>query len=134
MEETLKQARKACEAWKREADDQRLRAQLAEFEKSQAIKERDSALTQLAYVQLEMQMMQLGNVSSGGIDFMNHYQLEQLKRKLYSEIDKIEKQLQQNSGPMCARCGRHVNDKMSTNACSVCCPGGKTNGHFTAVS
>jgi hypothetical protein len=49
-EDGLRQARQACEAWKREADAHRTRAAQAETECRRVREERDAALAQLAAV------------------------------------------------------------------------------------
>ncbi|CDW52013.1 Zinc finger protein [Trichuris trichiura] len=132
LDECLLRTTKTCEVWKREAEEQRRRALIAEQEKLQAISERDDAFRQLACMQLEMQLIKAGNLptSSTSADSMNAYQLEELKNRLQVELEK----LQHNAGPMCARCGRHVNDRLPSVHCPVCTPSCKVGAGSPAMA
>ncbi|KFD72265.1 hypothetical protein M514_01320 [Trichuris suis] len=135
LDECLLRTTKTCEVWKREAEEQRRRALIAEQEKLQAISERDDAFRQLACMQLEMQLIKAGNLpASTSADAMNAYQLEELKNRLQVELEKVNRQLQHNAGPMCARCGRHVNDRLPSVHCPVCTPSCKVGAGSPAMA
>ncbi|KAL1236732.1 RING finger protein unkempt [Trichinella pseudospiralis] len=119
LDECLLRTANSCAAWKHEAEEQRRRAEIAEQEKLMAIKERDNALSQLASMQLEMQMLCSKRAAATlNPEVLNACQLEQMRNNLQLQLNKVNQQLQLNGGPMCARCGRHVNNSVP----SVNCP------------
>lgn len=135
IDECLLRTTKTCEVWKREAEEQRRRAQIAEQEKLQALTERDKVLNQLTRMQLEMQMLKSGALSCGiSTESMSIVQLEDLKSRLQVELEKVNRRLESSAGPMCARCGRHVNDRLPSVHCPVCTPSCKVGSSSSAIA
>lgn len=128
-EEGLKQARHACEAWKREAEEHKKRAMLAEIEKQQIAQERDTALRQLQAIKQEMgRITQRGNIASGPNALAEiPVGLDNTYNRLRKDFDRIENQFQTHlvGGPACGRCGRHVNSGIPNSGCPVCAPNSK---------
>jgi hypothetical protein len=125
-EDGLKQARQACEAWRREAELHKRKMQIVEAEKSQALQERDMALSQLQALRTEltrMRVTQQGGGEGGPIADPAYLRLR----------NELELQ-QRGSGPICGRCGRHVNGSSGNAGCPVCSPGNKTQQGFITSS
>ncbi|KRZ48985.1 RING finger protein unkempt -like protein, partial [Trichinella nativa] len=134
LDECLLRTANSCAAWKHEAEEQRRRAEIAEQEKLMAIKERDNALSQLASMQLEMQMLCSKRAAPTlNPEVLNACQLEQMRNNLQLQLNRVNQQLQLNGGPMCARCGRHVNNSVPSINCPVCSPSCKTGSNSSAV-
>lgn len=114
-EEGLKQARQACEAWKRDAEYYRHLAEIAESEKSKAILEKEQALMQLEYLKHEFRL------SKGG-DSQLPFEIPPLTSfnsfASYSPLESIDQPV---DGPVCARCGREKRSDVRNPSCPLCC-------------
>ncbi|KAM3725604.1 RING finger protein unkempt [Dirofilaria immitis] len=101
-EEGLKQARQACEAWKKDAEYYRRVAEQAEIDKSKALYERDQALLQLDLLKRELRVNTAIRPPSPIDSLQNFSSLGS-----FNLFVPIETDVQNESGgPVCARCGR----------------------------
>jgi len=96
-EDGLRQARQACDAWKRDAESHRRQAEQSEREKARIVMERDQAILQL----------------------------ETLKAELARHGSQFEISDSIPDGPLCPRCGMARGDSRSTSTigghtCQLC--------------
>uniref|UniRef100_A0A915C9Z0 C3H1-type domain-containing protein n=3 Tax=Parascaris univalens TaxID=6257 RepID=A0A915C9Z0_PARUN len=115
-EEGLKQARQACEAWKRDAEYHRRIAEQAEAEKVKACYERDQALVQLELLRRELRVTANGRASSP-FELPHFSSVGSFTAFVRADGD------QQNGGggPVCARCGREKRADSRNTSCRLCC-------------
>ncbi|BFZ17372.1 hypothetical protein BsWGS_20411 [Bradybaena similaris] len=93
------QAKCACEAWKKEAEDANKKAKAAEDEKQQAVKQKDEILNQ------NLRMQQIISMAGGPyiyalsrnseLDKLGVQQLQHLKQQLQQDVDTLDKALHQ---------------------------------------
>uniref|UniRef100_A0A2C9JG51 C3H1-type domain-containing protein n=1 Tax=Biomphalaria glabrata TaxID=6526 RepID=A0A2C9JG51_BIOGL len=96
------QAKCACDAWKKEAEDANRKAKLAEEERQQAVKQKDDITSQLHRVQQVIAMTGGPHIyalsRSSELDKLNIQQLQQLKIQLQQDVDTLEKVMLQKLG------------------------------------
>ncbi|VIO87115.1 Uncharacterized protein BM_BM2576 [Brugia malayi] len=116
-EEGLKQARQACEAWKKDAEYYRCVAEQAEVDKSKALYERDQALLQLDLLKRELRINTAVRPPSPIDSLQNFSSLGS-----FNLFVPIETDVQNESGgPVCARCGREKRADSRNPSCRLCC-------------
>ncbi|KAK6110823.1 hypothetical protein QQG55_41260 [Brugia pahangi] len=116
-EEGLKQARQACEAWKKDAEYYRCVAEQAEVDKSKALYERDQALLQLDLLKRELRINTAVRPPSPIDSLQNFSSLGS-----FNLFVPIENDVQNGSGgPVCARCGREKRADSRNPSCRLCC-------------
>lgn len=124
-EETLKQARQACEAWRADAQHYKLKAEQAEIERNRAIFERDQLAQQLEASKMHFtNSMKMSSDSGLPMTQMLSSDMCDLLRNtpifppgsgfnMFSpDADPM--------GPACARCGRDRSRTDGRNGCSLC--------------
>lgn len=114
-EEGLKQARQACEAWRKDAENYRRLAELAETEKSKAILEKEQALVQLELLKRELRMSNSGG-SQSPFEIPSFTSITS-----FSPFSPLEVSDQNVDGPVCARCGREKRSDVRNPSCPLCC-------------
>ncbi|KAL3982511.1 hypothetical protein ACH3XW_47460 [Acanthocheilonema viteae] len=116
-EDGLKQARQACEAWKKDAEYYRRLAEQAEVDKSKAIFERDQALLQLDLLKRELRVNTAIRPPTPIDSSQNFSSLGS-----FNLFVPIETDVQNESGgPVCARCGREKRADSRNPSCRLCC-------------
>ncbi|VDN01977.1 unnamed protein product [Thelazia callipaeda] len=117
-EEGLKQARQACEAWKKDAEYYRQIAEQAEIDKTKAIYERDQALIQLDLLKRELRVNAAIRPPSP-LDPLQNFSSPIGSFTLFAPI-KTDSQ-NESTGPVCARCGREKTADSRNSSCRLCC-------------
>ncbi|XP_048757730.2 RING finger protein unkempt homolog isoform X3 [Ostrea edulis] len=109
-EQAYSQAKSACEAWKREAEESLRKAKSAEEEKSQALKQRDEALVRISKIQLDLEKIGGGSSSVRVLHQVNEIEslpiprLRQIQQQLRVDIDKLEKVIVYQQNMKCIIC------------------------------
>ncbi|VDK45881.1 unnamed protein product [Anisakis simplex] len=129
-EDGLKQARQACEAWKKDAEYHRRLAEQAEAEKAKAFFERDQALMQLELFKRELRISATTTANGHGranspFD-LAHFASSGAGSGAGSfaallQTDGGEQQNGSGGGPVCARCGREKRADSRNTSCRLCC-------------
>uniref|UniRef100_A0A158R621 RING finger protein unkempt n=1 Tax=Syphacia muris TaxID=451379 RepID=A0A158R621_9BILA len=114
-EGSLKQARQACEVWKRNAEYYRHVAEIAESEKSKAIHEKEQALMQLELLKRELQLNKGGD-SQIPFEIPSFTSFNSFTS--YSPLEGVDQTV---DGPVCARCGREKRSDVRNPSCPLCC-------------
>lgn len=121
-EQAYSQAKSACEAWKREAEESLRKAKSAEEEKAQAFKQRDEALGRISKMQLDLEKYGGGSNSVRLLHQVNEIetipipQLRQIQQQLRMDVDKLEKVIVYQQNMKCIMC----QDRKRTVTCSPC--------------
>ncbi|KAL3876957.1 hypothetical protein ACJMK2_034733 [Sinanodonta woodiana] len=101
-EQAYSQAKCACEAWKKEAEESVRKAKFAEEERNQ------SALSHLKKMKLEMQSKESPYIRSlqrsADLENISIPQLRQLQQQLRSDLEKIEQVLYKQQSVKCIKC------------------------------
>ncbi|XP_061196207.1 RING finger protein unkempt homolog isoform X1 [Saccostrea echinata] len=109
-EQAYSQAKSACEAWKREAEESLRKAKSAEEEKAQAVKQRDEALGRISKIQLDLEKMGGGSNSVRLLHQVNEIeklpipQLRQIQQQLRMDMDKLDKVIMYQQNLKCIMC------------------------------
>ncbi|KAK3089557.1 hypothetical protein FSP39_004595 [Pinctada imbricata] len=107
-EQAYMQAKCACEAWKKEAEESVRKAKTAEEEKLQALKQRDEAINQAAKLQRDIE-----NYDGSSTRFLQRVnevetlpipQLQQLHNQLRIDMDKLDKLIKYQQQLKCVMC------------------------------
>ncbi|XP_052766376.1 putative E3 ubiquitin-protein ligase UNKL isoform X1 [Mya arenaria] len=125
-EQAYNQAKAACEAWKKEADESSRKVKTLEDERNTTAKQRDEALTQCKKLK-ETQMnsgKSLGNYThkvpaTGDLDSMKLPQLRHLQQQLRTDLEKIEQVIYKQSAVKCVICSEN-NRSIATTPCNHC--------------
>ncbi|KAK3583597.1 hypothetical protein CHS0354_039418 [Potamilus streckersoni] len=107
-EQAYSQAKCACEAWKKEAEESVRKAKFAEEERNQSVKHREEALSHLKKMKLEMQSKESPYIRSlqrsADLENISIPQLRQLQQQLRSDLEKIEQVLYKQQSVKCIKC------------------------------
>uniref|UniRef100_K1PTD5 RING finger protein unkempt n=1 Tax=Magallana gigas TaxID=29159 RepID=K1PTD5_MAGGI len=120
-EQAYSQAKSACEAWKREAEESLRKAKSAEEEKAQAFKQRDE-VGRISKMQLDLEKYGGGSNSVRLLHQVNEIetipipQLRQIQQQLRMDVDKLEKVIVYQQNMKCIMC----QDRKRTVTCSPC--------------
>lgn len=115
-EEGLKQARQACEAWKKDAEYHRRIAEIAEAEKSKAIFEREQAMMQVEILKRELRIAGSGRPQSP-FELPHFTSISSFAAFVPNDGDEHNG----GGGPVCARCGREKRADSRNPSCRLCC-------------
>ncbi|XP_074649175.1 putative E3 ubiquitin-protein ligase UNKL [Tubulanus polymorphus] len=123
-EDGINQARSACEAWKKEAEDSHKKAKLAEEDRLQLIRQREEALSQVAKMKQELELLSSNPyirflLRGNELDILPISQLKQLQQQLRLDTDRTEKALYQYSNMKCIVC-RDRNRTVGLVPCNHC--------------
>ncbi|XP_045211700.1 RING finger protein unkempt homolog isoform X1 [Mercenaria mercenaria] len=124
-EQAYNQAKAACEAWKKEAEDSSRKAKTAEDEKMAILKQRDEALSQYKKVKIESATIKstgshLRSLQpTSDLDGMVLPQLRHLQQQLRSDLEKIEQVIYKQSAIKCVIC-QDKNRSIATSPCNHC--------------
>lgn len=109
-EQAYNQAKLACEAWKKEAEESVRKAKLAEEDKQQMIKQRDEALSMYKKVKMESNAMK----TTGGLRYLQHSpselesymipQLQRIQEQLRCDLNKVEQVIYKQTASKCLTC------------------------------
>ncbi|XP_014663186.1 PREDICTED: putative E3 ubiquitin-protein ligase UNKL isoform X2 [Priapulus caudatus] len=108
-EESMHQARTACEAWKREAEDAMRRAKLTEHEKQQGMHEREEALSKISQLQLELEKLTSGQylrvlAIGSGLEEVPLPKLKHIQQQMRLDLERVEKAIFKSQAVKCLVC------------------------------
>ncbi|XP_041363267.1 RING finger protein unkempt homolog [Gigantopelta aegis] len=108
-EGVYKQAKGACEAWKKEAEESYRKSKLADEERIHAIKQRDESLTQSQRMKQELDLLNGGGYLRTlqritDLDKLNLQSLRHIRQTLKHDLDKIDEVIYQQTSNKCLVC------------------------------
>ncbi|KAL4240662.1 hypothetical protein ACF0H5_001453 [Mactra antiquata] len=125
-EQAYNQAKAACEAWKKEAEDSSRKMKSIEDEKMSMVKQRDEALNQYKKLKVESTGIKSSSSNylrtlqaSSDLDTLMLPQLRQIQQQLRNDLEKIEQVIYKQSAVKCVIC-QDKNRSIATSPCNHC--------------
>ncbi|XP_063445537.1 RING finger protein unkempt homolog isoform X1 [Mytilus trossulus] len=114
------QAKCACEAWKKEAEESMRKTRNSDEEKNHAIKQRDEAIQRCKLIQQQLEIVSSNSIRCltriNELDSLSLTQMRQVQQQLKMDLERMEKMILYQQSVRCALC----QDKMKSSSPLPC--------------